>query len=472
MSGRTNRRHFLKRTALAGAGFWAAGGVALSDSKAASEKLNVAIIGAGGQGGGNLRNVSAQGANIVALCDVDENRAGNSFEDFPQATKYHDFRVMFDKQKDIDAVVVSTPDHVHAAASIMAMKLKKHVYCEKPLTYSVYESRLMRRTAAENKVATQMGNMGTASSGLRRAVELIQDGAIGKIRDVHVWTNRPIWSQGMDRPKKAIPIPAHLKWDLWLGPAPERPYHSAYLPFAWRGWLDFGTGALGDMGCHTANLPYMALKLKFPQTVEAQSGPINGESYPVWARVKHRFPARGDLPAVTFTWYEGRKDGKLVQPPDDLLKAYKMPDKGYQVFFKDGEVYHGDPQSNERRKKPNHARSGCFMVGDKGIFFSASDYGGDGVFIRDGVIERIQGAPQKLPQSPGHHKEWILACKGGSPAMANFDYAGPLTEFILLGNVAMRVGKKLDWDGNQLKATNCKDADPYIRRTYRKGWTL
>jgi predicted dehydrogenase len=466
------RRDFLKQSGLAGIGFWAAAGLSVPESRAAGEKLNVAIIGAGGQGAGNLGAVSGLGVNIVALCDVDEDRAGKSFESFPRAAKYNDFRVMLEKQRDIDAVVVSTPDHVHAAASLMAMKMKKHVYCEKPLTWSVHEARVMRETAAREKVATQMGNSGTASGGLRRAVEMIRDGALGKVTEVHVWTNRPIWPQGMARPKQAMPIPDHLKWDLWLGPAAERPYNSAYLPFVWRGWLDFGTGALGDMGCHTANLPFMALRLRYPKTVEAQSGPINGESYPVWAVVKHQFPARGDLPAVTFTWYEGRKDGKLVQPPDSLLGRFKGRDKGYRVFFKDGEVFHGDPASTEKRRQPRHAGSGCFVVGDKGILFSPSDYGGTSVILREGELERVDGTPQKLPRSPGHHREWIRACKGGEPAMSNFDYAGVLSEFILLGNVAMRAGKKLEWDGDKVRATNCKEADAYLRREYRKGWTL
>jgi hypothetical protein len=292
------------------------------------------------------------------------------------------------------------------------------------------------------------------------------------VTDVHVWTNRPSWPQGIGAPTKIEEIPNTLKWSLWLGTASERPYNHAYLPFAWRGWLDFGTGALGDMGCHTCNLPFMALKLKYPQTVEAQSGPINGETFPVWAVVRHTFAEREGMPPVTFTWYEGRKDGKLVQPPEELLSRYKLPEKGYRVFFQNGEVFAGEPDHKDRRKRPHHAGSGCFMVGDKGILFSPSDYGGESYLVRDGLIEKVGGTPEKLPRSPGHHREWLEACKGGKPAMANFDYAGILTEFVLLGNVAMRVGKKLEWDGEKLCATNCKEADQLLKRKYSKGWTL
>jgi predicted dehydrogenase len=468
MSQRSNRRDFLKQSALAGVGFWVAGGLALNESRAANEKLNIAVIGAGGQGHHNLSQVKNLG-NIVALCDPDEDRAKQAFNEFPKVEKYHDYRKMLTKRKDIDAVVVSTPDHNHAPASVMAMKMKKHVYCEKPLTWSVYEARVMRELAAKNKVATQMGNMGTASGGLRRAVEVIQDGAIGKVKEVHVWTNRPtgFWKQGMDRPKNEEKVPKTLDWDVWLGPAPVRPYNHVYLPFVWRGWLDFGTGAIGDMGCHTCNMPFMALNLKYPKTISAESSPLNGESYPDWAKYRTEFAARGDQPAVTFYWYEGKKDGKLVQPPEEVLKNCKPPKQGYGVFFKDGEVYHGDPKGRNA-----HAGSGCFVVGDKGILFSASDYGDNCKILHDGEIKNVGGTPKKLPQSPGHHKEWVLACRGGKPAMSNFAYAGVLTEFILLGNVAMRAGKKLEWDGEDFKVTNTKDADKYLKRVYRKGWKL
>ena len=317
MNRRPNRRDFLKQTTLAGVGFWVAGGITASaaDPKSPNEKLNIAVIGCGGQGGGNLGAVSSE--NIVALCDVDEDRAKGGFNGHPKAKKYHDFRKMFDEmQKEIDAVVVSTPDHQHTIASVTAMKLGKHVYCEKPLTHDVYEARLMRETAAKMKVATQMGNQGMGSTGLRRTAEQIQGGVIGAVKEVHVWTNRPIWPQGIDRPKDTPPVPKTLDWDLWLGTAPERPYSPAYVPFKWRGWWDFGTGALGDMACHTMNLAFLALKLGSPTSVEAESSKFNAETYQTWAKVRYEFPARGDMPPVTLTWYEGRRlssPGGLVQ---------------------------------------------------------------------------------------------------------------------------------------------------------------
>ncbi len=442
MNRRTNRRDFLKQTTLAGVGFWVAGGIAnaAADPKSPNEKLNIAVIGCGGQGGGNLGAVSSE--NIVALCDVDEDRAKGAFNGRPKAKKYHDFRKMFDEMhKEIDAVVVSTPDHQHAIISITAMKLGKHVYCEKPLTHDVYEARLMRDTATNMKVATQMGNQGTGSNPLRRAAELIRGGVIGTVKEVHVWTNRPIWPQGIDRPKDTPPVPKTLDWDLWLGTAPERPYSPAYVPFKWRGWWDFGTGALGDMACHTMNLPFLALKLASPTSVEAESSRFNAETYQTWAKVRYEFPARGDMPPVTLTWYEGNRDGKHVLPPESLLKGQKLND------------------------------SGCLVVGDKGALYSKDDYGTSIDFV--GASGKDQkSVPESLPRSPGHHREWILACKGGKPALSNFDYAGLLTETVLLGNVAIRAGKKIEWDGVNTKVTNLPDAEKYIKREYRKGWSL
>ncbi|HXA80884.1 MAG TPA: Gfo/Idh/MocA family oxidoreductase, partial [Opitutaceae bacterium] len=277
-----NRRQFLKQASLAGLGFWVAGGLRAADSKSPNEKLNVAVIGAGGQGAGDTNAVAGCGENIVALCDVDEERAKGQFEKYPKAQRYKDFRVMLDKQKDIDAVIVATPDHTHAIASITAMRLGKHVYCEKPLTHDVYEARMMRKVASEMRVATQMGNQGTSEPGMRRAVELLRAGVVGPVHEVHVWTNRPIWPQGQWAPNEAKPVPKTLDWDLWLGTAQERPYNPSYCPFSWRGWWDFGTGALGDMACHTANMAFMALKLGYPTSVQAESAGINPYSFPKW----------------------------------------------------------------------------------------------------------------------------------------------------------------------------------------------
>src|SRR5262245_42516490 len=317
MNGKTNRRAFLKRSALFGAGFWISENTILAKSQSANEKLNIGIIGAGGQGGGNLNRITALGENIVALCDVDEERAKKSFEKFTQAEKFHDFRQMLEKRKDIDAVVVSTPDHQHAVAGVMAMKMGKHLYCEKPLTHDVYEARVMRETARNYRVATQMGNGGTASNGFREGVEIIRSGALGPIHEVHVWSNRPIWPQGIDRPKNTTPVPGTLSWDLWLGTAPARDYNPAYAPFAWRGWWDFGTGALGDMACHTVNLPFMGLELGYPTSIEAETSGSNGDSYPKWSMIRFQFPARGALAAVKLTWYDGGK-----KPSAEILDKY------------------------------------------------------------------------------------------------------------------------------------------------------
>jgi len=440
---RTNRRDFLKTTAAAGAGFWLLSGY---EAEAAQERrpgpndrLNLGIIGAGGQGGGNLGNV-ARTENIVALCDVDDRRAAGSYTKFPKAARYADFRVMLDKQRNIDAVVVSTPDHQHAIASITAMRMGKHCFCEKPLTHDVYEARLMRETARKHKVATQMGNMGTAGSGFRTGVEVIRSGAIGDVREVHVWTNRPgmYWRQNIAQRPKGQPIPQGLNWDLWLGTAPDRPYNQAYVPFAWRGWWDFGTGALGDMACHTMNLPYMGLRLGYPTSVLAEvDTPVNNETAPQGCRVTYEFPARGKLPAVRLYWYEVRR------PPMELFQGQK-------------------PTS-----------SGCLIIGAKGTMYSPDDYG---TVQRLLPLENFKGyQPPKptLPRSPGHHAEWLRACKGGAPAMSNFvDYAAQLTEVVLLGNVAMRVGKRMVYDGEHGRAVGLAAADPYLRREYRKGWTL
>jgi predicted dehydrogenase len=364
-------------------------------------------------------------------------------------TKYTDFRQMLDKQKDIQAVVVATPDHVHFHASATAIRMGKHVYCEKPLTHSVWEARQLRELAAKHKVATQMGNQGTSNSGFRYGVELIRSGAIGDVTEVHVWTNRPIWPQGNAalevRMKGSRDVPKTLNWDLWLGPAADRPYNAAYAPFAWRGWWDFGTGALGDMGCHTMNLPYMGLRLGAPTSITADvEGKVHAETAPVGCTITYEFPSRAAaktpappsaaMPACRLFWYERRR------PPMDLLQ-------GVQV-----------------------GGSGCLIVGSRGKIYTASDYG-DGIRLLPQADVRAYPLPSpSLPRSPGHHAEWIRACKGGVPAMSNFDYAGPLTEMVLLGNVAIRVGRRITWDSAKLQAIDLPAAAQYIRPGYRKGW--
>jgi predicted dehydrogenase len=460
MRDRTNRRDFLKQTGLAGLGFWAAGGIALADSKSPNEKINIACVGVGGKGSSDT-DQAGQFGNIVALCDIDDNQLNAKAKRFPNAKKYNDFRKMLEEMdKQIDAVTVSTPDHTHAPASVMAMKMKKHVYCQKPLTHDVYEARMMKEIANKNKVATQMGNQGTAENGLRRAVEIIQAGGIGAVSEAHVWTNRPIWPQApkvVARPKDTPPVPEHVHWELFLGPAPERPYAvyppndkgekiSAYHPFAWRGWWDFGTGALGDMACHTANMPFMALKLQYPTSISAESGPINNETYPEWATVTWEFPARGDMPPVKMFWYEGHRNGALNLPAPELLRGQKAPG------------------------------SGALLVGTKGTLYSPDDYGAAFMLLPKENFEGYKAPSETLPRNnqgdSGMKREWVAAVKGGPPAMSNFDYASLLAETVLLGNVAIRLGKKLEWDAPGLKVTNVPEAAQYIRREYRKGWEI
>lgn len=450
---RRNRREFMQTSAAAGVGFFAAAGLTPSIGRSANEKLAFAGIGVGGKGSSDIDHCGNFG-DVVAICDIDDGRLNSKAQKFSQAKKYNDYRKMLEELgKSIDAVTVSTPDHTHAVAAMMAMKMGKHVYCQKPLTHDVYEARALRDAARKYKVCTQMGNQGTAHNTLRRGVELIRGGVIGPVTEVHVWTNRPVWPQAPNitaRPKETPPCPKTVHWDEFLGPAPERPYSPVYHPFKWRGWWDFGTGALGDMGCHTANLPFMALNLEYPTSVEASSDTLNPETYPAWTSVVLDFPKREKMPPCKFFWYEGKKDGKKNLPPVALFHGEKPPG------------------------------SGSIIVGEKGVMYSASDYGGSFKLLpaekfKDVDLSKI---PESLPRNGGgdvgQKKEWVEAIKANKPqvALSNFDYAGLLTETILLGNVALRAGKKLDWDGPNLKATNCPEADQYIKIPYRKGWSL
>jgi predicted dehydrogenase len=429
---RISRRRFLQSsTALSAAALFA--GPSLLRGRDLNGKLNIGMIGLGGKSADNLKGIA--GENVVALCEVDARSLDRVAAQYPNATRHQDFRRMLE-QKDIDAVVVTTPDHIHTVASMAAIKFGKHVYCEKPLTHSVWEARELRKAARQYKVATQMGNGGHASDALREAVEWLQAGVIGKVREVHAWSNRPIWPQGIERPKDTPTAPDQIDWDLWIGPAPMRPYHPAYHPFKWRGWWDFGTGALGDMGCHIIDTAFWALDLGAPSTVEAESSGANEETAPTWSIVRYQFPARGALPAVKLTWHDG---GKL--PPRELTELpadQKLTDNG------------------------------SLFIGDKGkLLFER------GKPLR--ILPERKGftpPPKQVPRSPGHYKEWIEACKGGSPAMSNFDYAGPLTEMVLLGNVALRVGRKIEWDSEALRVSNIPEAARFIRREYRQGWSL
>ncbi len=413
-----------------------------------SEKVNIAGVGIGGQGGSDLRSLEKE-TNIVALCDVDWAHAGGTFKRYPDAKKYKDFREMLDKEdKNIDGVVVGTPDHLHAIVSLAAIKRNKHVYCEKPLTHTVREARMLAEAAREHKVATQMGNQGQAGEEVRLLCETIWDGAIGQVREVHVWTDRPLngidkwyWPQGVDRPKGEDPVPESLNWDLWVGPAPMRPYvKGVYNPFVWRGWWDFGTGALGDIGCHYLDPVFRALKLGHPTSVEATCTLVNNETYPAASRVTYEFPARGDLAPVTLHWYDGGM--KPPRPPE----------------LEDG-----------RRLDTN----GHLYVGDKGKIL-------DSRLIPESRQKEYGKPPKKLERSPGHYTEWVIACKGGKPAGSNFpDHAGLLAEVVLLGNVAIRpalkerlLSTKLLWDPKEFKFANMPDANKYLTKEYREGWAL
>ncbi|HPD45602.1 MAG TPA: Gfo/Idh/MocA family oxidoreductase [Anaerohalosphaeraceae bacterium] len=412
-----------------------------------SERLNIAGIGAGGRGSANLTALSDEKQNIVALCDTDWRNAAGTFRRFANAKQYKDFRKMLDEEeKNIDAVVVSTADHCHAVASMAAIKRGKHVYCEKPLTHNVYEARVLAEAARQYKVATQMGNNGQAGEERRLIAENIWAGAIGAVREVHIWTDRPnngifgeYWPQGVDRPADTPPVPDWIDWDTWLGPAPVRPYHPAYTPFKWRGWWDFGTGALGDIGCHSFDPAVRALKLGAPISVEACSTRVNKETYPLGSIVTYHFPARGEMPPVKLVWYDG---GLKPARPEGMDPGWRMD------------------------------TNGSLYIGDKGIMAGH-------VVMPKARRDEFGKAPQVLPRSPGHYKEWINACKGGEPARSNFDHAGPMTETVLLGNVALRMELRerlfreaLLWDSEKMQFTNVPEANQYLRREYRKGWSL
>jgi len=404
-----------------------------------SEKLNIAGIGVGGRGAGDLQEVESQ--NIVALCDVDWRQAAGAFKRYPNAKKYKDFREMLDKEdKNIDAVIVATPDHVHAVASMAAIKRGKHVYCEKPLAHSIYEIRKVTEAAREAKVATQLGNQAQADEGIRLVCEFIWAGVIGPVREVHSWCNRPISPRGLDRPTDTPPVPEGLDWDLWLGPAKWRPYHPWYLPFSWRGWWDFGTGVLGDIGCHQFAPIYRALKLGYPISVEACSSGVNEETAPLASIIRYDFPARGDMPPTKLTWYDG---GLMPARPAEL---------------EDGRRF-GDADDN-------------LYVGDKGKMLSHR-------LLPESRNAEYGKPPKVLARSPGHHQEWLNACKGGEPAGSNFNVSGPMAEVVLLGNIAVRMGQqlyekglKLYYDGPKMEIANLPEANKYIRPEFREGWTL
>jgi len=461
------RRRFLGGTALSAATFMILPGsvLGLRGGTSANGKLNLAGIGIGGQGGNDVAEMA--GENIVALCDVDQNYAAPIFKKYPNARKFTDFRRMLDEMKEIDGVVVGTPDHLHAFATMEAVRRGKHVYCEKPLTHSVWEARRVAEAAREAKVATQMGNQGQASEPTRQLCELVWSGAIGSVREAHIWTDRPsqglfneYWPQGVERPKDQPPVPESLDWDLWLGPAPQRPYHPAYLPFKWRGWWDFGTGALGDIGCHAMDPVFRALKLGAPISVQAASTRVNVETYPLGSMVTYEYPARTEMPQANNRHVQGLS-GKMAG-------GVAMP--ACKLIWYDGGLR--PPRPDGLPQKAPMGDNGRLLIGDNGFIL------GNSVFP-EARAKEVAHLAKAIPRSEGHYVEWLTACKGGAPAGSNFDWAGPLTEAVLLGNVALRSQlredltlMKLLWDGSDLKFANSEAASAFLRREYRTGWAL
>jgi predicted dehydrogenase len=449
---RLSRRTFLKATAATTAALAAP---SFLRARGANEKLNIAMIGSGGRGMANLRGVESE--NIVALCDVNKAGIAQAAQKHSRARQVVDFRELYDKHaKEFDAVVVSTCEHTHAVATLAALQLGKHVYCEKPLTHNIWEARVIREAAAKTKLATQMGTQNHATDNYRRVVELVQSGVIGPVREAHVWVSRAWGLQtpeeakkfedhrafgdqmvGLtDRPKESVVPPPDLAWDLWLGPAPYRPFHPVYVPGPkWYRWWDFGNGTMSDLGSHWNDLPFWALKLKAPLTVEASSSrPAHPEIAPASMQATYEFPARGDMPAVTMTWYQGT-----------------------------------NKPTRWKEKQIPQERDGVLFVGDKGMILSTYN---KHVLLPEKQFEGFKRPEPFIPKSLGHYAEWIHACKTGEPTTCNFEYAGWLTESNHLGNVAYRAGKKLEWDAAAMKARNCPEADAFIRREYRKGWKL
>jgi hypothetical protein len=463
MNGKMRRREFLRDTA--GLTVLAAGGSARGYS--AHQKLNVALVGLSGRGGWFVQTVPNLGENVVALCDVSDLKAADAHARYPDAKKFHDFRTMLDEMdRQIDAVIVATPDHTHAIISVAAMKRGIHVYCEKPMTRTVREARVARETARKFKVATQMGNQGTSAEPFRRALELVRAGVLGEVREVHVWNEQG--GRGIDKPPSGQElVPDYLKWDLWLGPAAERPFHREW--FKWHVWRDFATGNLGNWGPHTANLAFMALNVhalwhaapdvKPPLIrIEAKVSEINRVSFPRWEQIRFEVPARPapsgvegpGMPPVTFHWH----NGKCPQSRDHLESLMKRGldwgDKG-EKKWKDW--------------------AGLLIVGPKGMIY-ATGHNATFSLLPEDSFKDFKGPEPSVPRSPGHEREWTRACRGGEPAWSNFDYAGPLVEFLMLGNVATLFEGVLEFDPLAGKIVNNAEADRLLGNEYRAGWSL
>ena len=434
LQSRATRRDFFRTSAALGA-MSAFAVPAFVRAESPNAKLNVAVIGPAGRGAAQLEAAGSM-ENVVAVCDIDERNLAAVSQKYPKPEMYVDFREMLtEMEPSIDAVMVSTPDHTHAPASAMAMRMGKHCYCEKPLTHTVHEARVLAQLAKEKNLVTQMGTQIHALDNYRRVVELIEAGAIGPVTEVRVWSHRAKYG-GVKRPTETPETPQGLHWDLWLGPAPFRPYHPCYVPFNWRNWWDFGNGGLGDFGCHLIDLPFWALKLRHPTTIESEGSPVDPESCTDGLTVNYEYAARGDLPPMKLTWYDGDKADQPGIPP-----GYNIPVNSMGVLF----------------------------IGKEGML--RADYGTRTLYPEE-KYKGFQPPPPSIPDSIGHHKEFFEACKTGGPTTCNFDYSGALTEAVLLGAVAYRVGKKLEWDADALKANNCPEADTYLHKAYREGWTL
>lgn len=441
------RRAFLRDASLIGSGLVTASMVSGCKSYVRSSphsKLNIGIVGAGGRGSENIKGVRSE--NIIALCDVDDEQAKGAFEAFPLARRYRDYREMLAREKTLDAVVVSTPDHNHAIVAIAAMKRGLHVYCEKPLAHSIYEARMMAKVARESGVVTQMGQQGHAMEGSRQAVEVVRSGAIGDVAELHVWTDRPAgwWPQGDERPTETPAIPASLDWDQWLGPAANRPYHPVYVPFKWRGRWDFGTGPIGDMGVHNLDTAFWALDLGIPSSAELiDAGPQTNDCPPLWSIIEMNYPARGNKPPVKLTFYDGKK-----LPPATL--------------------FHGEEITS----------NGSLIVGSKGTLYTRTWHGGgenEGdmfALLPQSTFAGYQAPQPFLPRTEEHHIEWINACKGGPEAQSDFAYAAKLTEGLLVGFLALRTRKRIEWDADSMSAIGVPEAAQYIKPSFRKGWEI
>ncbi|MGB3618714.1 MAG: Gfo/Idh/MocA family oxidoreductase [Catalinimonas sp.] len=436
-----NRRTFLKGSAMTAAAFTIVPRHVLGGPgyTAPSDKLNIAGVGVGGMGKVNLKNLASQ--NIVALCDVDYGHAAPVFEQYPKAKRYQDYRRMLDERRDIDGLVIATSDHTHAVIALAGMQMGKHLYVQKPLTATVHEARVLAEEAARTGVVTQMGNQGHAGNDARVINEIVQSGMIGDVREVHAWTNRPIWPQGVPYPKATPPVPDGLAWDLFVGPAAYRPYHEAYHPFGWRGWTDWGVGAIGDMGAHLIDHPYWALDLDAPDTVSVTSTPFNGESYPLATMTTYTFPKKGQRPALKMVWY----DGGLQPPFAEVLQVEKLDWGGGVLMIGDGGMLLHDTYGKNPRLLPSAERMQDFKAPKQ-------------------TYARVETS---------HEMDWVRAVQENRQPSSPFSYAGPLTETMLLGVVALHAPNRvLNWDSAQMTFTNAPELNEHIKREYREGWAL